>query len=793
MLLSSVAAASTPELQLVLPRGVQRATEADITLRGQRMADAQEILFYDPTITVTSLKANSPGEVLAHIKISPEAMLGEHQLRVRTATGISELRTIYVVGFPIVESKKPNNKFDTPQPIDLNVTVAGTIENEEVDYFKVQAKKGQRITAEVQGMRLGGGVFDPYVAILDTSRFELSASDDTALALQDPIASIIAPADGPYIVQVRETSYGGNGDCRYLLHIGTFPRPMGVFPLGGKIGEDLPLNFIGDISGPIPQVVHLPDQPTSRINLFAQQDGLWAPSANFIRASSFPNVMEVEPNNDPKTATPANIPLPLAFNGVISEPNDIDFFRFTAKKDQAVEVRVFARQLRSPLDSVLKIYNSGGGEMAANDDSGGPDSYLRFNPPADGDYLLSVTDQLHQGGIDYTYRVELTPVTPKLSITIPAVQQNSQERQTIPVPRGSRFATLMRATRTDFGGELAIASGDLPPGVTLSSDNIPGNGDTVPVLFEAAPDAPTGGKLSTLTARCTDPNQKVEGNFEQAVELINGPNNAPYYISRTDKLAVAVTDAVPFKIHIEQPKVPLVQNGQMNLKVVAERNPDFHGAIALHMLFNPPGVSSSPQVDMPGDKTEIDYPLSANDGAELRHWKICIMGQSDVGGPVWASTQLADLEVAPSFVSMKLAMTAVERGKPAQILCTVEQKTKFEGNATVKLIGLPLEATTADLPLTAADQRLVFNVNTTEKTPVGNDGSLLCQITFTQNGEQIMQQSGMGGVLRVDPPPPPKKDAPPVAAAPPPKAAPKAPPTKVLSRLEQLRLEQEQK
>jgi hypothetical protein len=793
LLFVSISHAATPELQIVLPRGAQRGTEADLVLRGQRLGDAQEILFYDPSIAVTKLDATNPGELKAHVKIASDAKLGEHQLRVRTATGISELRTFYVVPFPIVVSKKPNNDFRAPQPVDLNVTVAGTIEDEEVDYFVVQAKKGQRITAEVQGMRLGGAPFDPYVAILDSKRFELAASDDTALALQDPIASVLAPADGPYVIQIRETSYGGNGDCRYLLHIGTFPRPMAVYPLGVKAGEDRALQFIGDVAGPIPQTIHLPAAQNDHMEIFAQEDGLSAPSANFVRASLFPNVLEVEPNNDPKTATVAKIPLPLAFNGVISEPNDIDFFRFTAKKDQAIDVRVIARQLRSPLDSVLRIYNADGGQIADNDDAGGPDSYLRFNPPGDGDYLLSITDQLHQGGIDYTYRVELTPVVPQLLVTIPSVQQNSQERQAIPVPRGHRFATLLRATRFDFGGDVAIASGDLPPGITLSSDNIPANGDTVPVLFEAAPDAPTGGKLCTLNARCTDPNQHVEGHFDQNVELVNGPNNVPFYTSRTDKLAVAVTNPVPFKLRIEQPKVPLVQNGQMNLRVIAERAPDFHGPIALHMLFNPPGVSSSPQVDMPGDKSEVLYPLSANDGAETRKWKICIMGQADLNGPVWASSQLADLEVAPSFVAMRLEMTAIERGKPTPILCNVDQRTKFDGTATVKLLGLPPETTAADLPLTSADQRLVFNINTTDKSPIGSHSSLFCEVTFMQNGEPITQQAGQGGVLRIDPPPPPKKDQPVVVAAPKVAAAPAAPPTKVLSRLEKLRLEQEQK
>ena len=53
-------------------------------------------------------------------------------------------------------------------------------DNEDVDYYVVEAKKGERITAEVEGIRLGLTLFDPYVAILDAKRFELASSDDAA-------------------------------------------------------------------------------------------------------------------------------------------------------------------------------------------------------------------------------------------------------------------------------------------------------------------------------------------------------------------------------------------------------------------------------------------------------------------------------------------------------------------------------------------------------------------------------------------------------------------------------------
>ena len=43
---------------------------------------------------------------------------------------------------------EPNNDFAAPQAIPMNVTVTGVADNEDVDYFVVDAKKGQRITAE---------------------------------------------------------------------------------------------------------------------------------------------------------------------------------------------------------------------------------------------------------------------------------------------------------------------------------------------------------------------------------------------------------------------------------------------------------------------------------------------------------------------------------------------------------------------------------------------------------------------------------------------------------------------
>src|SRR5687768_2284929 len=125
--------AASPTVGGISPRGVQRGTEAEITFAGDRLSDAQEVLLYSPGLTVSKLEIAGNNAVKAKVTVAPDARLGEHSLRLRTLTGVSELRTIYVGALPAVAEAEPNSDFAKPQKIPLNVTVTGVIENEDVD------------------------------------------------------------------------------------------------------------------------------------------------------------------------------------------------------------------------------------------------------------------------------------------------------------------------------------------------------------------------------------------------------------------------------------------------------------------------------------------------------------------------------------------------------------------------------------------------------------------------------------------------------------------------------------
>lgn len=778
--------AAAPSLGSITPAGAQRGTEVEVVFRGERLDDAQEIFVYYPGIEVIDIEVVDDKQVKTRLKIADDCRLGIHAMRVRAASGISNLDTFMVGALPEIEEIEPNSDFNNPQKIDLDVTVNGVITNEDVDYFLVEAKQGERITAEVEGIRLGKTFFDPYVAIMDKRRFELDAADDSALVYQDGVASIIAPEDGEYLIQIRESSFGGNGNCRYRLHVGRFPRPTAAVPSGGRPGETVEVRWLGDVQGEWTEHIVVPTSADEMHDLFAQDEHGIAPSPNVFRVGDLPNVVEIEPNDTIEQAIAVEVP--AALNGVIGQPGDVDCYKFSATKGQVYDVRVHARSLRSPLDSVLTIVRQNGAGVASNDDSGSPDSYVRFTAPEDDQYVIMVHDHLRTGGADYAYRVEVTPVEPKLVMGLPELQQFVDI--TAPVPRGNRNALLVSAARSDFGGELIVNVADMPAGVAMETVNMAADQTTVPVLLTAEAGAELAGALADVIGRHADESTNIAGRLVQTTSMVRGQNNIRVWDHQTDRMAMAVIQEVPFSIEIVQPRVPLVRGGNMDLKIVAHREEGFTAPIAVRMLYNPPGVGSSGSISIAEGESEAVIPINANGNATLGTWKIVVLGTATVGnGPVQVSTQLANLEVSEPFFNIEFHAAAVEKGQATSVALTVAQNKEFAGEAKVELLGLPNEVTAEPLSFDAEAENATFQVKTTENSPVGKHTTLTARAIVTLHDEPIIHMFG-GGELRIDEPLPPKKDEP--EKKPEAKPADEPPKEKPLSRLEQLRLERQQ-
>ncbi len=752
---------SSPRLNLILPRGVQRGTESTLRFSGQRLAAAEEVFVYDAGVTVTAIEPVDANNIDVRVKIDPDCRLGEHVVQVRTRDGISDFRSFYVGALPEVNETEPNSSIDEAQPIEMNVTVNGFVSREDIDYFRIEGKQGQRLSVEVEAVRLGY-MFDPAIALLDKDRFEVAISDDTPLTKQDSYFSVLLPEDGEYFVTVRESSFQGDPNCRYRLHVGQFPRPLAVYPAGGKAGEKVSLQFIDSIreeGGAIRSVtreVDLPAEEGFRGGLFFSDEYGITPSSLPFRISPLENVMESEPNNS-WVDTPA-MQLPKAINGIIETEGDADFFKFHSKQGQVWHITCYARRVGSGLDPVLNVYTASKKSVVGNDDSVKADSYIRFQAPAEGDYFLRVRDHLGRGQPDFIYRIEIAAAHPELTLGINRIDRYSQQRQTIAVPQGSRFAVLVSASRKDFGGEIELFDDNLPSGVTLTAPPMKSNLNLMPAVFEASADAEIGGQLVDFRGRHVDPAKDISGSFRNRADFVLGqPNNSLYYSCTVDRLAIAVIDPLPFKLELVQPKVPLVRNGSINLKVIAHRNEGFDEQINLQFPFRSPGVGTTYQIVMPKGKSEAIYPLNANDKAQIGKWPMYVIGGSNVNGPAWTSTQMAELEIADPFVKMEFERASCEIGQSTKLYCKLEHLAPFEGEATAEILGIPPNINiSTPLKFTKDSTELTFDVQTSDKSPVGKHGALFCQVTVVKNGETIVGRAG-NAVLQINKPRPPKK------------------------------------
>lgn len=769
--LADTSLASSPTLTTIQPRGVQAGGEHTLKFIGARLGDAEQIFLYDSGVTVLGIEKveKNNNQIIVKIKVDPNCRIGEHVAQVRTKNGISDFRSFFVGRLEQVVEVEPNNEISESQSIKKNVTVTGVVKTEDIDYFRIEGKKGERISVEVEALRLGF-LFDPAISLLDKNRFELAVSDDTPLTKQDAFFSVLLPEDGEYYIAIRESSFVGNNSSHYRMHVGNFPRPAAVYPMGGKLGEKAKLQFIdavneGDPVRAVEKEVQLPSELGFRNGLFFADQGGTSPTPNPFRFNDLTNHLEAEPNNS-FTEDKTPLAVPIAINGVISQPGDYDYFKFTAKKGQKLNVQCYARRLGSGLDPAMNIYDAKKKHIVSNDDNANkPDSYISFNPPADGDYYVRVYDHLKRGKPDFVYRIEVSPTKPKLTLGIKRNDRYSQQRQTIAVPQGSRFAVLVEAKRENFAGEIELLSDNLPNGIKMVARPMMSNLSLMPVVFEAKPDAALGGTLVDFRGRLKKENTDVVGSFENLADFVLGqPNNALYYGCKIDKLAFAVVEKLPFRLEIVQPKAPMVRDGSKSIKIIAHRDEGFDEQINIQFPFRTPGVGTTYQVVMKKGTSEIDYPLNANSKAQVGKWPMYVIGNSKFKGTAWTSSQMAEIEVAEPYATASIARMSIERGESTQLVCKFEQLKAFEGEAKVEILGVPANITVEPAKTITKDTKeIAFAIQTNDKSPIGKHGGLFCRLTITQAGEPVVSTAGRAQ-LQVNKPKPVKKEE--VAATP---------------------------
>jgi len=767
------------------PPGGTPGTEIEVRITGSDLAAPAELFFESGKIRVLSLEPEGDKVVKAKLQIPADCPLGGHRMRVRTADGLSELRIFQVHPFEQRQEVEPNDDAEKAMPVELGKTVWGTIRSEEVDLFKVTAKAGDRISAVIDAVRLEQQMLDAHLELVDEEGFVLAACDDHPLLSQDPMISTTVPKDGDYFLRVRESAYGG-GSSLYMLHVGNFPIPHAAWPPGGREGVPFEAELFGDPAGPFKQKVTLPKPGLDGLaRIRPVRDGKTSPLTVPFRVSSAPLVTEQEPNDATEAAAAGKGPVakaPVAIAGRMDASEDVDWIRVEAPSGSKWKVSCWGRRLGSPIDLVVAAHrdDKAKGRLTSNDDTDGPDSLLQVTVPAEGAFLLRVSDFERRGGPEFIYWIDVEPVVPAVAVSVSPATTRTQERLVVAVPKGNRSAIFFNAARTDCQDPLRIEFDGLPADVTAKtaafSEPAPGG----LVVFEAGKDAAPATSLADVKViRGEGDKAERVGSLRQSTDLVFGePNRTTYRSVLGDRLAVAVVDEAPVSIELVEPATPVVRGGIADLVVKVRRSEDFEGRVRLDLPFKPAGVGSAfVDVDwqkVGGTETEAKFPISIARDASTRDWQIAVTATllpSDgtmkdakkddkkdkkpaarvTGRAVMVASAPVKLQVAEPLVELVAEKAVVEQGGETKITFKVTRNGSFEGKAKATLVGLPTKTETQPLELAEAGESLEFAVKTGADAPAGKHDPIICRLEVPMNGGWIIHQSQPTS-LRIDKP-----------------------------------------
>ena len=239
---------------------------------------------------------------------------------------------------PVLGHEEAAERKRPPEEQEVRVSVPcvvnGQVAAGEVNHYRFEAKKGQRLVLRAYARDLipyiadaVPGWFQAVMTLYDARGREVAYSDVYRFK-PDPVIRYEAPEDGEYVVTISDALFRGREDFVYRISIAESPFVTSIFPLGGRVGDSPAV----DISG-----WNLDD---AKVLLPPADAG---PGIHFVTAATkgrvsnrvpfaldtLPEVFEEEANNDRGRAQ--QTVLPVIVNGRVDEPGDWDVFQFEGR------------------------------------------------------------------------------------------------------------------------------------------------------------------------------------------------------------------------------------------------------------------------------------------------------------------------------------------------------------------------------------------------------------------------------------------------------------------------------
>jgi hypothetical protein len=608
-----------PKLTSVFPQGARRGENVHAEIQGEFLDRTSTVLFLDGSMSGEVVDVQ-PSSLRLDFHVGAEASFGPHYFRVLSPRGASNVLLFRVGDLPHIAEREPNSTFAEANPVEPPVTINGRLNFDgDFDFYRFRAEAGQTWIFDLRAARNGNGL-DAALILLDEQAREITRNED--FFIWDPFIEHKFERGGTYTVVVQPTHTQLDPNFAYQLDIRTAPHIETVSPISMLPGANLEATLYG--AGLLDKSPKL---------LFTRGGAVAAGFSGEIlemRDSSARVRIEVPQNADPGAyeltvstatgnsdsaiflvdSTPAYhgteaIQPPVSITGTIHY-RDPERFWFEGKKGRALVFEVRAHRFGSPVDSVLRILDDKGKELARNDDADFPgvadnkDSRILHTFAEDGRYQVEIRNLVRVTGEDFPYQLLVYPPVPHANLMLSSDQPY--------VDADGDGAIGINIERVfGFDGPVEMSVKGLPDGVTADATVIPPGETKAKIPLHARNVKP--GVYGTVQVF----GKGAEVPAWRSVKISGGHGEGQTFF-RLDRAALVVTERPLFVLEAEVTRVNLVRGGTVDIPIQIQRANDFAADVEFHVDGLPQGVTAHPVVAHDG-QSNVKIRLNADSSA----------------------------------------------------------------------------------------------------------------------------------------------------------------------------------
>jgi len=413
--------------------------------------------------------------------IAADVVPGIYPVRMVTGHGCSEAAFVVIDDLPSVAITAESDDRKSGQLIALPCCVGGQINPVISKFFRVAMTAGQIVNIEAFARRLGSDL-DPVIRVIGPDGNEVAYRDDQPGAEGDVQLQLTAVTDGEYRVEIRDVRYSGGARHFFHLRLGRLPMVTSVSPRIAQVGHNVSvIGANGEILGEAtPQIA--PETTGSLIPVAFRTAASEGSALSSVVLTNQPSQPEAEPNNDRAEATTVAAETQV-LTGTLQKNGDMDWFKLIATEATPLLVTARTREVGSPTDMLLELYNAEGGKIVENDDAGLRDAELAAQLPAAGEFFLKVSEIAGRGGPAWAYALDVSKGRKSVRVTAPVDHIN--------IPRGGSAAMPLTVRRIHYDGPLHVEAVGLPAAIQMAPFWLGAQQSTAPVVLTAIDPAAT--------------------------------------------------------------------------------------------------------------------------------------------------------------------------------------------------------------------------------------------------------------------------------------------------------------